>query len=113
MANSLDRQVQRGYFFAIVDEVDSILVDEARTPLIISGPSTVSTHAYDKHKPQVAELVRTQTMLCNRLVSEAKQLLEGRTEVKNTNDDLDREEKAGRCCIRSNSARRKTSSCRR
>src|SRR6266446_936439 len=96
MATSLETQVQRGYFYAIVDEVDSILIDEARTPLIISGPSTVSTHAYDKYKPQVAELVRAQTMLCNRLVSEARQLLEGRTEAKSTNDDLDREEKAGR-----------------
>jgi preprotein translocase subunit SecA len=96
MATSIETQVQRGYFFAIVDEVDSILVDEARTPLIISGPSTVSTHAYDKYKPQVAELVRTQTMLCNRFVSEAKQLLEGRSADKNANDDFDREEKAGR-----------------
>ena len=96
MATSIETQVQRGYFFAIVDEVDSILVDEARTPLIISGPSTVSTHAYDKYKPQVAELVRSQTMLCNRFVSEAKELLEGRSAAKNTNDDFDREEKAGR-----------------
>ncbi len=96
MATSIETQVQRGHFFAIVDEVDSILVDEARTPLIISGPSTVSTHAYDKYKPQVAELVRAQTMLCNRFVSEAKQLLDGRSEKQNTNDDLDREDKAGR-----------------
>jgi preprotein translocase subunit SecA len=96
MATSIETQVQRGHFFAIVDEVDSILVDEARTPLIISGPSTVSTHAYDKYKPQVAELVRAQTMLCNRLVSQAKQLLEARTEIKNTDDDLDREDQAGR-----------------
>src|ERR1039458_5505730 len=96
MATSIETQVQRGYFFAIVDEVDSILVDEARTPLIISGPSTVSTHAYDKYKPQVAALVRAQTMLCNRFVGEAKQLLEGRSADKNANDDFDREEKAGR-----------------
>jgi preprotein translocase subunit SecA len=96
MATSIETQVQRGYFFAIVDEVDSILVDEARTPLIISGPSTVSTHAYDKYKPQVADLVRAQTMLCNRFVGEAKQLLEGRSADKNANDDFDREEKAGR-----------------
>ena len=76
--------------------MDSILIDEARTPLIISGPSTVSTHAYDKYKPQVAELVRAETMLCNRIVSEAKTLLDGRAEGKSTNDDLDREEQAGR-----------------
>ena len=96
MATSIETQVQRGHFFAIVDEVDSILIDEARTPLIISGPSTVSTHAYDKYKPQVAELVRAETMLCNRIVSEAKTLLDGRAEGKSTNDDLDREEQAGR-----------------
>src|SRR3984885_11250877 len=76
MATTREQQVQRGYHFAIVDEVDSILIDEARTPLIISGPSTVSTHQYDKWKPLVEQLVRKQTMLCNRLVSEAKELLE-------------------------------------
>ena len=48
MATSRDQQVQRGHFFAIVDEVDSILIDEARTPLIISGPATASTHQYDR-----------------------------------------------------------------
>jgi preprotein translocase subunit SecA len=74
MATSKDQQVQRGYHFAIVDEVDSILIDEARTPLIISGPATVSTHQYDKFRPLVDELVRKQTMLCNRLVSEAEEL---------------------------------------
>ncbi len=74
MATSLEQQVQRGYHFAIVDEVDSILIDEARTPLIISGPATVSTHQYDKFKPLVDQLVKKQTMLCNRLSSEAEEL---------------------------------------
>ena len=76
MATTREQQVQRGYNYAIVDEVDSILIDEARTPLIISGPSTVSTHQYDKWKPLVDQLVRKQTMLCNRLASEAKELFE-------------------------------------
>ena len=58
MATTQEQQVQRGYHFAIVDEVDSILIDEARTPLIISGPATVSTHQYDKFKPLVDQLVR-------------------------------------------------------
>jgi preprotein translocase subunit SecA len=81
MAASKDQQVQRGYHFAIVDEVDSILIDEARTPLIISGPATVSTHQYDRFKPLVDQLVMKQTMLCNRLVSEAEALFEqGKTE---------------------------------
>ena len=47
--------------YAIVDEVDSILIDEARTPLIIAGPATVSTHQYDKFKPGIEQLVRKQT----------------------------------------------------
>jgi preprotein translocase subunit SecA len=80
MATTKEQQVQRGYYYAIVDEVDSILIDEARTPLIISGPATVSSHQYDKFKPLVEQLVRKQTMLCNRLVSEAKELLEGSVE---------------------------------
>lgn len=42
MAHSLDQLVQRSHNFAIVDEVDSILIDEARTPLIISGPPTAA-----------------------------------------------------------------------
>ena len=74
MATSRDQQVQRSHYYAIVDEVDSILVDEARTPLIISGPSTISTHQYDRFKPLVEQLVRKQTMLCNRLSTEAKEL---------------------------------------
>src|SRR5437763_2433580 len=73
MATTREQQVQRGYNYAIVDEVDSILIDEARTPLIISGPATISTHQYEKWKPLVEQLVRKQTMLCNRIASEAKE----------------------------------------
>ena len=81
MATSAEQQVQRGYYFAIVDEVDSILIDEARTPLIISGPATVSTHQYDKFKPLVEQLVRKQSMLCNRLAAEADELFkQGKSE---------------------------------
>jgi preprotein translocase subunit SecA len=76
MATTRDQQVQRGYHYAIVDEVDSILIDEARTPLIISGPATVSTHQYDRLKPLVDQLVKKQNMLCNRLASEAKEAFE-------------------------------------
>ncbi|HWY40738.1 MAG TPA: preprotein translocase subunit SecA [Chthoniobacterales bacterium] len=76
MATTREQQVQRGYHFAIVDEVDSILIDEARTPLIISGPATISTHQYDKWKPLIEQLVRKQTMLCNRIASEAAEAFE-------------------------------------
>src|SRR5271163_3666758 len=54
MASRKEEQVQRGHYFAIVDEVDSILIDEARTPLIISGPSLIAAdNQYDRFKPQV------------------------------------------------------------
>ncbi|WP_035616216.1 preprotein translocase subunit SecA [Haloferula sp. BvORR071] len=72
MASTRDEQVQRGHYFAVIDEVDSILIDEARTPLIISGPSSVSSHQFDKYKPAVEQIVRAQTTLCNELMSEAK-----------------------------------------
>src|ERR1019366_6386231 len=76
MATTREQQVQRGYYYAIVDEVDSILIDEARTPLIISGPATVSTHQYDKWKPLVDQLVRKQNRLCNRIESGAMEKFE-------------------------------------
>ena len=96
MSTSAETQVQRGHWYAIVDEVDSILIDEARTPLIISGPSTVTTHQFDKYKPQVAELYRAQTMLCNRLVDEARKLLENAKNRKPRADEPDPEKEAGR-----------------
>ncbi len=76
MASTKDEQVQRGHYLAIIDEVDSILIDEARTPLIISGPSSHSSHQYDKYKPLVEQLVKRQTQLCNDVATEAKNLLE-------------------------------------
>ena len=58
MKFSIDDCVQRGHHFAIVDEVDSILIDEARTPLIISGPSEESTDKYYKINRIIPKLVR-------------------------------------------------------
>ena len=77
MAIRLEEQVQRGHYYAIVDEVDSILIDEARTPLIISGPSVVNVdnNLYEQYRPQVESLVRAQEKLCARFLSEAEQLL--------------------------------------
>ena len=74
MASSREDQVQRGHYFAIIDEVDSILIDEARTPLIISGPTAQSTHQFDKFRTAIDTLVKKQTQLCNDLASEAKKL---------------------------------------
>jgi len=76
IANDKNQQVQRGYYFAIIDEVDSILIDEARTPLIISGPSPINRQMYDELKGGVAQLVRRQRDLCNRLASEARKSLD-------------------------------------
>ena len=76
MAVEPEQVVQNGHHFAIVDEVDSILIDEARTPLIISGPATVSTSAqYTAMKPLVDAIVRVQTMQCNDLIAQAKKTL--------------------------------------
>ena len=76
MASREEEQVQRGHYFAIVDEVDSILVDEARTPLIISGPAVHSyNETYSQWKPSVEGLVRTQNKLCSRFLKEAEDLL--------------------------------------
>lgn len=76
MATSKEEQVQRGYFYAIIDEVDSILIDEARTPLIISGPSPVSRQMYDELKGNVGDLVRYQRDLSNRLATDARKVLD-------------------------------------
>lgn len=76
MAMTSQQQVQRGYFFAIIDEVDSILIDEARTPLIISGPVPNSRQMYNELKEGVAELVRRQRDFCNRLATEARKVLD-------------------------------------
>lgn len=76
MAFRKEEQVQRGFYFAIVDEVDSILIDEARTPLIISGPVPVSRQMYDELKGGVGDLVKLQRDYCNRLATEARKVLE-------------------------------------
>ncbi len=76
MALRAEDQVQRGFYYAIVDEVDSILIDEARTPLIISGPVERETNRYAELQPLVQRLVQSQTFLVNRLLAEAEKLLE-------------------------------------
>ena len=82
MVNSLDQRVQRPHIYAIVDEVDSVLVDEARTPLIISGPvGNDGDLAYAEHNATVSRLVRKQTEMANDLVARGeKALAAGQTE---------------------------------
>ena len=89
MATSKEQLVQRDYYYVIVDEVDSILIDEARTPLIISGPVNVSTHQFDKLQPLVAALYRKQGALCDRLLREAKDVIDRRDEGKATDEEFD------------------------
>ena len=80
MAVRLEHRVQRNHHFAIVDEVDSVLVDEARTPLIISGPVPRSRNRYKEFRDQVSRLVSRQTDIVNSVVSDADALWEeGRT----------------------------------
>ena len=79
MAHEPEQVVQNGHHFAIVDEVDSILIDEARTPLIISGPATMSTsHVYNELKPMVDSIVRIQSAQCNEFIREAKEAWEAK-----------------------------------
>jgi preprotein translocase subunit SecA len=76
MVTDSDQIVQkRGHFYAIIDEVDNILIDEARTPLIISGPVDRSTHRYDEIKPTVYALVKRQNELVAGFLNEAENLL--------------------------------------
>jgi preprotein translocase subunit SecA len=77
MVVSADQRVQRGHVFAMVDEVDSVLIDEARTPLIISGPvGNEGDVQYFEHNTAVSRLVRKQMELVNVLVAEGERELE-------------------------------------
>src|SRR5690242_7541626 len=76
MVGSLEHRVQRGHVYAIIDEVDSILIDEARTPLIISGMvGAESDEKYAQFNAQVVQLVRKQTAVTNDLIAKAEPLL--------------------------------------
>ncbi|HMN05273.1 MAG TPA: preprotein translocase subunit SecA [Flavobacteriales bacterium] len=76
MAHAPSAQVQRKHHYAIVDEVDSVLIDDARTPLIISGPTPKGEiHQFDEYKPRVERLYNAQRQLVTKLLAEAKELL--------------------------------------
>ncbi len=77
MASSAETQVQRPHYYCIVDEVDSILIDEARTPLIISGPVQEEREApYNQLKPLIEKVVKLQNHFCNRLINDVKDAVE-------------------------------------
>lgn len=67
--------VQRGHNYAIVDEVDSVLIDEARTPLIISGAVESSEHKFDEMNPRVKRLVDAQKSLIAKITGEAETII--------------------------------------
>ncbi|MEE2669436.1 MAG: preprotein translocase subunit SecA [Gemmatimonadota bacterium] len=77
MVHALDQRVQRRHWYAIIDEVDSILIDEARTPLIISGPVGRDTSTpFKQYNPLVGNLYRKQTRVVSELIAEAEKELE-------------------------------------
>jgi preprotein translocase subunit SecA len=77
MVVTLDQRVQRSHVYAIVDEVDSVLIDEARTPLIISGPVGNENDAmYGEYNTSVTRLVRRQTEMVNALVARGEEARE-------------------------------------
>ncbi|MGR3973946.1 MAG: preprotein translocase subunit SecA [Candidatus Rhabdochlamydia sp.] len=82
MAQRAEEQCQRGHYFAIIDEVDSILIDEARTPLIISGPTATSSQMYDVLQPPVFQLIKCQKELCHQLATEAKKIIDAESVLK-------------------------------
>ncbi len=75
MVGTKDDLVHRAYNYGIVDEVDSVLIDEARTPLIISGPVRSEEQKYGDMNPRVDRLVRAQQNFVTKIVAEAEQLL--------------------------------------
>jgi len=77
MVHSAEEMVQRGHHFAMVDEVDSVLIDDARTPLIISGPvARADEQQFHVHKPRIQQLVHEQERIVRYSLNEAKKLIE-------------------------------------
>ena len=79
MVVDAENLVQRPHWFAIVDEVDSVLIDEARTPLIISGPVPQTDQKFEEMNPRVRRMVESQSKLINTIVAEAEKLLQSGT----------------------------------
>ncbi len=76
MANRDVDRVQRKHSYAIVDEVDSVLIDDARTPLIISGPVPKgNNHEFEILKPKISSIVQTQKQLVTKILSDSKKLI--------------------------------------
>ena len=90
MTSNPDELVQRKHQYAIVDEVDSVLIDDARTPLIISGPTQKDdTQEFEEFKPTVEKLYNEQRKLVNKIINDAKQTLQ------NAQENSEQEKKGG------------------
>ncbi|MFA5011003.1 MAG: preprotein translocase subunit SecA [Ignavibacteria bacterium] len=96
MVVDVNHLVQREHFYAIVDEVDSVLIDEARTPLIISGPVDAPTHKFDEMNVRIKRLVDAQKNLVTSLTGECERIL---SEGNPTPEQLER---VGLLLLRSN-----------
>jgi preprotein translocase subunit SecA len=100
MASTPRELVQPPHNYSIVDEVDSVLIDEARTPLIISGPTPKGDeHHFDELKPKVELLVREQRKLVNNLLVEAKKKLNLTESDVSDKKKLNKEQEAGRLAL--------------
>ena len=89
MVASVDQMVQRKHHYAIIDEVDSVLIDDARTPLIISGPTPKGDqHEFHELKPKVQKLVEAQRKVVTQFLTEAKKNLH----VINNSEGIDKKE---------------------
>jgi len=94
MARNPEELVQRKHNYAIVDEVDSVLIDDARTPLIISGPTPKGDHQeFDALKPNIQKLYNAQRNLVTQILADAKKLLTG-------NPSSEDEKKGGELLLR-------------
>jgi preprotein translocase subunit SecA len=97
MAMNVDSLVQRKHHYAIVDEVDSVLIDDARTPLIISGPTAqADIHEFKALKPKVEKLINAQKKVANNFLTDAKRLLADLEQ----NDDKNSRKEGGLALLR-------------
>jgi len=100
MSRTPEELVQRKHHYAIIDEVDSVLIDDARTPLIISGPTPKGDiHEFAELKPVIDKLVSAQKRLITTLVADAKKKLTG--EVENSKEQKKLIEEGGMALLRS------------
>ena len=102
MVNDPSQLVQRKHHFAIIDEVDSVLIDDARTPLIISGPTPQGdVHEFNVFKPKIEKLFAAQRKLVNGFLTDAKKLLaDAESEGLSKKDAAQRQKDGGLALLR-------------